>query len=44
MPTFTKAGLFDYIIKLIICEDKVSASLFTISNANLCHGHTSFRV
>ena len=24
MPTFTKAGLFDYIIELIICEDEVS--------------------
>src|ERR1700761_2000279 len=24
MPAFTKAGLFDYIIELIICEDEVS--------------------
>jgi hypothetical protein len=26
MPAFTKAGLFDYIIELIICEDEVSAT------------------
>lgn len=35
MPVFTKEGFFDYIIELVICEDEVSASLFTFSNANL---------